>query len=239
TEIMDGALRFMIDAVNRYEGTVGRLMGDAILAIFGAPVAHEDDASRAIRSALDLRDAAAQYAHVLERDHGLPFAVRVGINTGLSVVAVVGDSTKAEYTAMGDSANLAARLQALASPQGILIGPDTHALVRHAFETEARAPEAIKGRSEPLTTYEVIGTKALVESSRGVAGLESPLVGRDTELDRLQELLGEARAGHGNLVFVTGEAGLGKSRLMAELKRRAHRAVDGTAAESQAGSVVE
>lgn len=220
-ELMNGALGFMIEAVNRYEGTVGRLMGDAILALFGAPVAHEDDAIRAVRAAIDLRDAAASYAEVVAREHGLDFAVRVGVNTGLSVLAMVGDATKAEYTAMGDSANLAARLQALAAPQGILIGPETNALVQHAFHTVATAPQPVKGKAEPLTTYEVIGPRSVQGSARGVAGLASPLVGRDVEVGRLLELLSQARGGHGSLAFLAGDAGLGKSRLVAELRARA------------------
>ena len=109
TEIMNGALAFMIRAVTRFEGTVARLMGDGVLALFGAPVAHEDDAERAVLAALSMRDAAADYSTRLAR-FGQPFALRVGINTGLSVLTNVGDAAKSEYTAMGDSANLAARL---------------------------------------------------------------------------------------------------------------------------------
>lgn len=217
-ELMNGALGFMIEAVTRYDGTVGRLMGDAILALFGAPIAHEDDAIRAVRAAIDLRDAAAAYAQVVARDHGLGFAVRIGITTGLSVLATVGDVNKSEYTAMGDSANLAARLQALAPPQGILIGPDTNALVEHAFDTVAGTPQAVKGMSEMVTSYLVRGPRAVEGSARGLAGLASPLVGRDAEVAHLRELLSRARGGQGGLVFLAGDPGLGKSRLVAELK---------------------
>ncbi len=220
-ELMNGALGFMIKAVNRYEGTVGRLMGDAILALFGAPLAHEDDANRAVLAALDMRAASAEYATVLKREHGLDFAIRVGINTGLSVVTTVGDDTKAEYTAMGDSANVAARLQGLAPPQGVVVGPETYALTRHAFETKKRESESIKGKTEPVATYEVLGPKQVAESIHGLAGVSSPFVGRTTELNLLTELLTAADHDHGRLAFLVGEAGLGKSRLLAELKGRA------------------
>src|SRR5690606_40296397 len=140
---------------------------------------HEDDASRAVLAALDLRAAAARYAGDLGREYGLDFAVRIGINTGLSVLAVVGDPTKAEYTAMGDAANLAARLQSLAAPQGILIGPETHARVRHAFETRTRGPEAIRGKEHAVVTYEVVGPRRAGAAPRGLEGVASPFVGRD------------------------------------------------------------
>lgn len=219
-ELMNGALGFMIAAVNRYEGTVGRLMGDAILALFGAPIAHEDDAVRAVLAAVDVRTASAEYAAALKRDYGLDFAVRVGVNTGLSVVTTVGDDTKAEYTAMGDAANVAARLQSLASPQGILIGPETYALVRHAVDTRKRESDSLRGKTETIATYEVLEPKQVAERARGLDGVSSPFVGRKTELRVLGDLLRAADGGHARLAFLVGEAGLGKSRLIAELKER-------------------
>src|SRR5690606_21826619 len=143
----------------RYEGTVARLMGDGILAIFGAPVAREDDAERAVLAALAIRDAAAEHAAKLRRSHGFGLSVRSGVNTGLSVLTRVGDENKAEYTAMGDAANLAARLQSMASPQGVLIGPDTHALVRHAFVTKPLGAEHVRGRSAAVAVYEVTSAR--------------------------------------------------------------------------------
>lgn len=220
-ELMNGAFAFMIAAVNRYEGTVGRLMGDAILALFGAPEAHEDDAVRAVMAALDMRDAAAEYGAIVKRKHGLDFAVRVGINTGLSVVTTVGDETKAEYTAMGDTANVAARLQGLARPQTIVIGPETYALVSHLFETKDASSEPLKGRAESVITYEVVGRRVAAGLGQSLAGVVSPFVGRASELGALTDLLAEADAGHGRLAFVIGEAGLGKSRLLAEAMARA------------------
>lgn len=217
TEIMNAGLRFMIRAVDRYEGTVARLMGDGLLALFGAPVAHEDDAERAVLAALAIRDSAAEYAVALEPRYGAKFDVRVGVNTGLSVLARVGDESKGEYTAMGDSANLAARFQTLAPPQGIVIGADTAALVAHAFELRPRGHEAIRGRSETVAAYDVIGP-CESDGARGPLRTESPLIGRDAERDALRAAVARAAEGRSGVLFLVGEAGLGKSRLLAELK---------------------
>lgn len=219
TEIMDGAIRFMIDQVTRFDGTVSRLMGDGLLALFGAPVSHENDAERAVLAALGIRDSAATYAERLLTRYGFEFAVRSGINTGLSVLTRVGDETKAEYTAMGDAANLAARLQSLAPPQGILIGPETHELVRFRFETKGRGAETIRGKSGPVSTYEVVGPVAGRSQSRGGRRASgAPFVGRQGELGRLRAAVESGLQGRASLVFVVGEAGLGKSRLIEELR---------------------
>lgn len=232
-ELMNGAFAFMIAAVNRYEGTVGRLMGDAVLALFGAPEAHDDDAARAVMAALDMRDAAAAYGAIVKRKHGLDFAVRVGINTGLTVVTTVGDETKAEYTAMGDTANVAARLQGLAQPQGIVIGPATYALVNQLFEIKDASREPLKGKADLLSTYEVVGRRTKTAVSQNLADVVSPFVGRTAELGALTNMLAEADAGRGRLAFLIGEAGLGKSRLLAEATARA----GGTALVLEAKSV--
>ncbi len=226
-EIMNGAFAFMNAAVTGYGGTVGRLMGDAILAFFGAPLAHEDDAERAVRAALELREKAEEYGEKLRETHpslfrgGGGFAVRVGINSGLSVLATVGDEIKAEYTAMGDTANLAARIQGLAAPGTVLIGQDSYALVRHAFEIAPLGIREVKGRDAPIAVYEVLGLSSSPTRRRGIEGLVSPLVGRDAEMARLRERLAWLAEGRGGFVAIVGEAGLGKSRLVAELRQRA------------------
>jgi class 3 adenylate cyclase/tetratricopeptide (TPR) repeat protein len=224
--IMNGAFGFMNGAVRRYEGTVARLMGDAVLALFGAPTAHEDDAERAVRAGLEIRDDAAAYAATVRQRYGarypdvpLDFSVRVGINTGTVVLAMVGDAVKAEYTAMGDAANVAARLQSTAAPGTVRISAATHKLVHAAFETRSLGPLSFAGKSEPLETFEVVSAKASPGTGRGLQGLASPLVGRDAELALLRQRVESLRSGAGSVVAVVGEAGLGKSRLIAELRQ--------------------
>jgi len=221
-EIMDGAFDVLIEPVYRYEGTLARLMGDAVLAFFGAPIAHEDDAQRACLAALDIIASAQEYAARLEQERGITgFDVRVGIHTGLVVVGEVGTDLRVEYTAMGDAVNLAARLESAAEPGTVLISGATHKLVAPLFETEALGPVEVKGKAEPVAVYRVLEQKDVHGKVRGIAGLESPLVGREAELAALQEAVERLRAGVGGVVTVVGEAGIGKSRLVAELHKQA------------------
>src|SRR5215204_887625 len=223
-EIMNGAFAFFNASVKKYDGTVARLLGDAILAFFGAPIAHEDDAERAVRAGLDIQAAAKEYAEAVRRDFGVDFGVRVGINTGLAVLAAVGDEIRTEYTAMGDTTNIAARMQSAAAPGSVLISPGTYHLVKELFEFKARGATMVKGKSTPIETYEVLSPRSVPGKVRGLEGegLTSPLVGRVTEfrlvLDKLEEV---AREGRGAFVTVVGEAGLGKSRLLAEVRKLA------------------
>ncbi|RYE88676.1 MAG: hypothetical protein EOP19_00595, partial [Hyphomicrobiales bacterium] len=218
-QIMNGAFQFMNASVSRYGGTVSRLMGDAVLALFGAPVAHEDDAERAVRAALDIQEAGMAYARIIKQQYGFDFDLRVGINTGTAVLAFVGDAIRTEYTAMGDAANVAARLQSAAEPGKVLISTDTYKLVHALFDMVPRGSIAMKGKSAPVETWEVVGPKAVPGSSRGLEGLTSPLVGRERELALLSERLDDLARGVGSVVAVVGEAGLGKSRLTAELHK--------------------
>jgi class 3 adenylate cyclase/tetratricopeptide (TPR) repeat protein len=236
--IMNGAFGFMNTAVRRYEGTVARLMGDAVLAFFGAPQAHEDDPERAVRAALEIRDAAASYAAALRAEYGLDFGVRVGINTGMVVLGVLGDETRSEYTAMGDTANVAARLQSFARAGAVLITADTWRLVRHAFEAVPRGLVGVKGKSAPIETYEVIAPRTAPVAARGVEGLNSPLVGRDAELERLRSRVTGLRHGTGAVLAILGEAGLGKSRLVTELRAETESA-QGSAPQSAPQSAPE
>src|ERR687893_2956439 len=182
-EIMNGAFAFLNASVKKYDGTVARLLGDAILAFFGAPVAHEDDAERAVRAGLDIQAAAREYALVTRRDYGVDFGVRVGINTGLAVLAAVGDEIRTEYTAMGDTTNVAARLQSAAIPGTVLISASTYHLVKELFEFKPRGATMVKGKSTPIETYEVLAPRSVPGKMRGLEGegLTSPLVGRAAE----------------------------------------------------------
>ncbi len=218
-EIMNGAFGFLNASVTKYGGTVARLLGDAIIAFFGAPVAHEDDAERAVRAGLDIQAAAREYAEAVKRDYGVDFKVRIGINTGLAVLAAVGDEIKTEYTAMGDTTNVAARMQSAAKPGSVLISADTYHLVKQLFEAKPRGATKVKGKSTPIETYEVLAPKTVPGRVRGLEGVTSPLVGRDAEVQFMQENLEGLFAGQGAFVAVVGEAGLGKSRLIAEVRK--------------------
>jgi len=219
-EIMNGAFDVLIAPITHYEGALARLMGDGILAFFGAPIAHEDDAERACRAALDIIARAQEYAIRLEEERGISgFSVRVGIHTGLVVVGEVGSDLRVEYTAMGDAVNLASRIEGVAEPGTVLITEDTHRLIAPLFETESLGPIEVRGRREPVAVYRVLAPRAVAGKARGIEGLESPLVGRDTELQALREVLEQLQAGVGGIVTVVGEAGIGKSRLVAELRK--------------------
>jgi class 3 adenylate cyclase len=180
-EIMNGAFAFINVAVAKYDGTVARLMGDAVLAFFGAPVAHEDDAERALHAGLEIQAAAREFGRAIEANYGLDFKVRVGINTGLAVLAFVGDEIKTEYTAMGDTTNVAARLQSAALPGTVLISADTYHLVKELFEFKPRGATEVKGKSALIETYEVLEPKTVPGKVRGLKGLTSPLVSRTAD----------------------------------------------------------
>ena len=219
-EIMDGAFEVLIEPVYKYEGTLARLMGDAVLAFFGAPISHEDDPERAIRAGLEIVAGAEEYAKKLKEERGVEgFNVRVGINTGLVVVGEVGSDLRVEYTAMGDAINLAARMEQNAPSGGVLITHDTFRHVRGVFDIQPQEPITVKGKSEPISTYLVERAKqrAFRMATRGVEGIETRMVGREMELKILQDALyAAAEDGEGQIITILGEAGLGKSRLLYE-----------------------
>lgn len=218
TEVMNRAFDLLVPAVFLYEGTIARLMGDGLLAFFGAPIAHEDDPIRATHAALEIITTTQRYAEEVRRAHGIDFAVRVGLSTGPVVVGDVGSDLVYEYTAMGDAINLAARLQSAARPNTVLIAENTYRSIAPVFEFQELGKISIKGKAEPIQVYEVIKPKSKPGRLRGLTGLESPMVGRDSELNTLLHLAEIVRAGLGRAVLVVGEAGLGKSRLIAEWK---------------------
>jgi class 3 adenylate cyclase len=156
-EIMDGAFDFLIQPIYRYEGTLARLMGDAVLAFFGAPLAHEDDAQRACLAALEITSEAQKYAARIEKEKGIAgFDVRVGIHTGLVVVGEVGSDLRVEYTAMGDAINVAARMEGAAEPGTVLVSEATHKLIAPLFETESLGPIRFKGKRKPVRVWRVL-----------------------------------------------------------------------------------
>jgi class 3 adenylate cyclase/tetratricopeptide (TPR) repeat protein len=222
TEIMNAAFAVLIAPVHSYGGTVARLMGDGMLALFGAPTAHEDDPERAVRAGLEMQAAIRGYATRLEQERGITgFAVRVGINTGEVVVGEVGALQDTEYTAMGDAINVAARLEQTAEPGAVLIGAATYRLVAHIVEAEALGDIAVHGRAAPVEVYRVQALRPEVSGkARGLPGDATPLVGRRAELDALLGSLERLHAGIGGIVTILGDAGIGKTRLVAEARAR-------------------
>jgi len=218
-DIVEDAYAALVEPVERYGGTVARFIGDAVLAFFGAPTAHDDDAERAVRAGLAMIQSVEQLRERLE-DRDLPFAVRVGINTGLVRTGEVGADRRIEYTALGDAVNLAARMEQSAAAGTVQISEATYRLVAPLFEVEDLGPVAVKGKSEPVTSYRVLATKARPGRVRGIEGLASPLVGRDEEIEALARAADDTRGGFGRVVSIVGEAGLGKSRLIEELRSR-------------------
>jgi class 3 adenylate cyclase/predicted ATPase len=219
-EVMNGIFRPMVEAVHRYEGMVDKFLGDGILALFGAPVMHEDDPRRAVLAALDLQRDCRTYAETLAGRLGAGLRVRVGLNTGTVVVGEVGSDLRMEYTAMGDAVNLAQRIQTAARPGSILVSETTYRLVRPYVESRPLGPKSFKGVSRPVEVFEVLSARPIVGAVRGVEGLSSPLVGRDEELARVEEGLAGLAGGRGGALAIVGEAGMGKSRLVGEARKR-------------------
>lgn len=218
TDIMNGAFEHLIAPVYRFEGTLANLMGDAILAFFGAPIGHEDDPERAVLAGLEIIDGIGPYKAMVSKKWGIDFDVRVGINTGLVVVGAVGSDLQVQYTAMGDAVNVAARMEQTAQPGTIQISEDTKRLVERLFEFEDLGAFDVKGRETSVGAFRVVRALERPETVRGIEGLAAPLVGRDAEMGTLREAFGTVTTGQGRVISVMGEAGLGKSRLVAEFR---------------------
>ncbi|HJW90490.1 MAG TPA: AAA family ATPase, partial [Anaerolineales bacterium] len=218
TGLINAALERITPAVYRYEGTIASLLGDAMLAFFGAPVAHEDDPLRAIRAALEALESIQPFAEQVRREHGLDFAMRFCLNTGPVAVGAVGSELKYTYTDLGGVVNLASRLKFAARPMTVLISEETHRFAAPVFDCSDLGLIDVRNRQEPVRVYQVQGLKLRPDRTRGLAGLESPLVGREAELSALIRLSEAVRAGLGRAVLVSGEPGLGKTRLIAEWK---------------------
>jgi class 3 adenylate cyclase/tetratricopeptide (TPR) repeat protein len=215
-EVINGAFEYMIKPIYRYEGVVARLMGDGLLAFFGAPIAHEDDPQRAILAGLDIVSEIQNYRTQIQRRHGVDIDVRVGINTGLVVVGAVGSDLRMEYSALGDAINLASRMEQTAEPGTVQIAHDTHKLVEPLFEFENLGGITVKGKAEPVPAYRVLSSKMLAKRARGIEGLHAEMVGRKAEMQTLREVIFDLKQGVGRIVCVFGDAGIGKSRLIAE-----------------------
>jgi class 3 adenylate cyclase/tetratricopeptide (TPR) repeat protein len=218
--VMDRTLRFMAEAVHRYEGTVNQFLGDGLMALFGAPVALEDHAFRAVQAALAIRETIRGLSEQLRRERGVEIRLRQGLNTGLVVVGRIGDDLRMDYTAVGDTTHLAARMQEQAEPGTILLTEGTHRLVEGYIRSDTLGPVQVKGRTQPAAVYKVTGrrrgrTRLEVSAERGL----TQLVGRQRELGVVHDCLVRAKAGRGQVVGIVGEPGVGKSRLLHEFRQ--------------------
>jgi class 3 adenylate cyclase len=219
--ILDRFFAILTDGVHRFEGTVNQYTGDGIMALFGAPIAHEDHAHRACYAALHLRDVVREYANEVRVRHGVPFGVRIGLNSGDVVVGKIGDDLRMDYTAQGHTVGLAQRMEALAESGHACLSEHTARLVTGYFQLQDLGRTKVKGVSEPVGLFDLEGVgpfRTRLDRSRA-RGL-STFVGRDSEMGLLEAALQSALAGHGRIVGVVAQAGVGKSRLCFEFTER-------------------
>ena len=216
--ILDPVLERMMEAVHHYEGTVNQVMGDGIMALFGAPLAHEDHALRACYAALRMQERVRPYGDDMQRTHGVPIQIRVGLNSGDVVVRAIGSDLHMDYTAVGQTTHLAARMEQMAKPGSVLLTPGTLRLVEGHVRVKSLGPVSVKGLGETVEVFELAGaastrTRLQVSAGRGL----TRFLGRDAEMDQLRVALERAGAAHGQVVALVGEPGVGKSRLVWEL----------------------
>lgn len=223
-DLLERYLGVVFEQVHRFEGIVNQIAGDGVMALFGAPIAHEDAPERACHAALAIRDAIAALSETLRNERQVSVEIRIGINTGPVIVGTVGNDLKMDYTAIGDTTNLASRLQTLARPNTIVISEATHRLVRRGFTFHCLGQLNIRGKVLPVTAYEVGGPALVVPARQREASL-SPFIGRRDERRQLEVAFEQASRGAGHVVDIVGEAGLGKSRLLHEFT--AEKAGDG------------
>src|SRR5262249_42986729 len=216
-KLLDPVLERMMEAVHHYEGTVNQVMGDGIMALFGAPVAHEDHAVRACYAALRMQDAVRRYSDELRRTQGVEAQMRVGLHSGEVVVRSIGSDLRMDYTAVGQTTHLAARMEQLATPGTVRLTGETLRLAEGYVEVRSLGPIPVKGIPDPIEIFELTGagqarTRLQAAALRGL----TRFVGRDAEIEHLRRVLGQAGTGHGQVVAIVGEAGVGKSRLTYE-----------------------
>jgi adenylate cyclase len=210
--------RELSGAIERYDGFVEKFVGDAVMAVFGAPHAHEDDPERALHAALLMHERVAVLSERWESRIGRPLALHLGVNTGSVVAGTIGAAVGGAYAVTGDTVNTASRLQSAAVPGSTLVSPSTRQLTEHAFHLAPAGDITMKGKSQPLPAFRLTGARAIRSSGRGLQalGLAAPLIGRATELDRMVQAFDELLRGRAQVVSLEGEAGVGKSRLLQE-----------------------
>ena len=222
-QLLDPVLERMMAAVHHYEGTVNQVMGDGIMALFGAPIAHEDHAVRACYAALAMQEAVRRYREEVRRSHGIEVQIRVGLHSGEVVVRSIGNDLHMDYSAIGQTTHLAARMEQLATPGSIRLSAATLRLVEGLVRVNPLGPVPVKGLAEAVEVFELVGASAVRQRLQAAAarGL-TRFVGRETEMTALAQALTQAGGGHGQLVAAVGEAGVGKSRLLHEFVHSPH-----------------
>jgi len=220
-QIMNGAFEIMINEIHKYEGTINQFTGDGVMALFGAPIAHEDHAQRACHAALVIQKQINPYGERIKNDCGVEFRMRVGLNSGLVIVGSIGDDLRMDYTAVGDTTNLSARMESLAKPGSVLISKNTYKMVKDYFEFNPLGEIKVKGKEELQEAFELIKTSEIETRIHAAAakGL-TKFVGRKNSLPALMAPLEKVEKGSGQVAGVVGEAGVGKSRILLELHNR-------------------
>lgn len=219
-ELIQQYIRLLINEVYKYEGIVDKLTGDGLMALFGAPITHENNAERAVRAALDMQTSIAKWSRQVKDRKGIELQMRVGLHAGSVIVGSIGSNLMMDYTAIGDTVNLANRIEVAAAPGTILVSEEVYGQTKVLFDFKPIPDLILKGIPRPITCYRVTGLKTSPGSVRGVEGLRAPMIGRDEELNRLKEAVNTlTERKQGGFVLVTGEAGIGKSRLKLELIR--------------------
>jgi class 3 adenylate cyclase len=219
-QIMDGCFQILMEQIHAYEGTINQFTGDGVMALFGAPLAHEDHAQRACHAALAIQKAMEVYGEKVQREYQPPFQLRIGLNSGPVVVGKIGDNLRMDYTAIGDTTNLASRMQRSAKPGTILASQHTYRLVQDFFEFQSLGPIPIKGKEAPQEAYQLL--KESEVASRLAASISRGLtrfVGREKEIQTLLDAYSKVQTGFGQVVGIVGEAGVGKSRLLFEFRQ--------------------
>jgi class 3 adenylate cyclase/tetratricopeptide (TPR) repeat protein len=224
-KLLEPVIERMIEAVHRYEGTVNKVMGDGIMALFGAPLAHEDHALRACYAALRMQETVSRYADDVQRSHGMPVTIRVGLNSGEIVVRTIGNDLHMDYTVIGQTVHLAARMEQMAKPGSVLMTANTLQLAEGYVSIRSLGPVPVKGLADPLQIYEVTGAGAARTRLQAALGRGlTRFIGRDVELEELRRAQQLAGGGRGQVVAIVGEAGVGKSRLVHEFVHSHHKA---------------
>ena len=216
-QLLDPALHHMMDAVHRFEGTVNQVLGDGIMALFGAPIAHEDHALRACYAALAMQATMRAYTEEVRRTWGLELRMRVGLNSGEVVVRAIGNDLHMDYSAVGETTHLAARMEQLATPGSSRLTAATLRLAEGLVQVTAPGPVPVKGLEEPVEVFELVGASGVRRGQAAAARGLTPFVGRQPELETLHQAWHRRRQGHGQVVALVGEAGVGKSRLVYEV----------------------